>query len=124
MYLKEGLCFFLSLNVFSAYKTPRIESMVYNEDYSIALRGARVSESSWTSSRLQPSVEDSNVACASACVDKYREDLSCNSIMYVRETRKCHMGNSTLANGNDGTEFVYRIPDGTGDMWRFFSIFI
>ena len=47
---------------------------------------------------------------------KCREDLSCNSIMYVRETRECHMGNSTLANGNDDSEFVYRIPDGTGDM--------
>ena len=47
---------------------------------------------------------------------KCREDLSCNSIMYVRETRECHMGNSTLANGNDESVFVYRIPDGTGDM--------
>ena len=47
---------------------------------------------------------------------KCREDLSCNSIMYVRETRECHMGNSTLTNGNDDSEFVYRIPDGTGDM--------
>ena len=26
------------------------------------------------------------------------------------------MGNSTLANENDDSEFVYRIPDGTGDM--------
>ena len=47
---------------------------------------------------------------------KCREDLSCNSIMYVRETRECHMGNSTLANENDDSVFVYRIPDGTGDM--------
>ena len=47
---------------------------------------------------------------------KCREDLSCNSIMYVRETRECHMGNSTLANENDESVFVYRIPDGTGDM--------
>ena len=47
---------------------------------------------------------------------KCREDLSCNSIMYVRETRECHMGNSTLANENDESVFVYRIPDETGDM--------
>ena len=47
---------------------------------------------------------------------KCREDLSCNSIMYVRETRECHMGNSTLANENDELVFVYRIPDETGDM--------
>ena len=26
------------------------------------------------------------------------------------------MGNSTLTNRNDDSEFVYRIPDGTGDM--------
>ena len=36
--------------------------------------------------------------------------------MYVRETKECHMGNTSLTNGNEATEFVYRIPDGTGEI--------
>ena len=43
--------------------------------------------------------------------------------MYVRETRECHMGNSTLTNGNDDSEFVYRIPDGTGEIFHWLSTF-
>ena len=74
MYLKEGLCFFLSFHILSASNTPQLESRVYNEDYSVALRGVRVTKSSWNSNRLQPTVENSNVACASTCVDKFRED--------------------------------------------------
>ena len=74
MNLKEGLCFFLSFHILSASNTPQLESRVYNEDYSVALRGVRVTKSSWQSNRLQPTVENSNVACASTCVDKFRKD--------------------------------------------------
>ena len=77
MCLKEGLCFFLSFYILSASNTPQLESRVYNKDFSIALRGVRVTKSSWESNRLQPTVENSNVACASTCVDKFREDNCC-----------------------------------------------
>ena len=92
----------------------KIETRVYNEDFSVSLRGDLVTESSWTSSRVPPTLEKSLVGCASACVDKYREDLSCNSIMFDGETKECHMGNTTLADADEAAEFVYRIPDGTG----------
>ena len=95
----------------------KIETRVYNKDFSVALRGDLVTESSWKSSRVPPTLEKSLVGCASACVDKYREDLSCNSIMFVGETKECHMGNTTLADADEATEFVYRIPDGTGKGW-------
>ena len=95
---------------------PQIESRVYNKDYSVALRGVHVTKSSWASSRVNPTMEKSFVACATKCVDKYRDDLSCNSMMYAQETLDCHLGNTTLpSNAGEVLEFVYRIPDGTGE---------
>ena len=80
------------------------------------IQGVLVSESSWESSRLPPTVEKSIVSCATACIDKFRADFSCNAIMFVQETQECHFGNTTLTdeNENEATEFVYRIPDGKG----------
>ena len=109
---------FLSIQLLSValfLNKPQLESRVYNQDYSVALKGVQVTESSWAASRLHPTLEKSFVACATTCVDKYREDLSCNSMMYAQETRECHLGNTTLPNaGGEATAFVYRIPDGTG----------
>ena len=110
---------FLSTQLLSlalSSNNPQLESRVYNQDYSVALRGAQVTKSSWAASRLHPTLEKSFVACATTCVDKYRADLSCNSIMYVQETRECHLGKTTLPNAGEATEFVYRIPEGTGEI--------
>ena len=110
---------FLSIQLLSVALSsnhPQLESRVYNQDYSVALRGVQVTESSWATSRLQPTLEKSFVACATNCVDKYRDDLSCNSIMYSQETRECHLGTTTLPKAGEATEFVFRIPDGTGEI--------
>ena len=96
---------------------PQIISRVYIGDYSVALQGILVSESSWSSNRLPPTTENSKVSCATACVDLFRSRYhSCNSIMYVKETKECHMGYTSLPNGNEATEFVYRIPNGKGEV--------
>ena len=95
---------------------PQIKSRIYNGDYSAALQGVLVSESSWSSNRLPPTPEESSVSCATACVDLFRRDLSCNSIMYDRETKECHMGFTSLPSGDEATEFVYRIPNGKGEV--------
>ena len=112
---------FLSLQLLSVAQcsnNSQLETRVYDQDFSVALRGVHVSESSWASSRLPPTLEKSFVDCATACVDKYREDLSCNSMMFARETRECHLGKTTLPNAGEPTEFVYRIPDGAGEKWN------
>ena len=95
---------------------PQIKSRVYIGDYSVALQGILVSESSWSSNRLSSTLEGSRVSCATACVELFRRDVSCNSIMYVKETKECHMGYTSLPNGNEATEFVYRIPNGKGEV--------
>ena len=107
------------IHLFSAAQgstDPQIKSRIYIGDYSVALQGVLVSESSWSSNRLPPTPEESSVSCATACVDLFRRDLSCNSIMYVRETKECHMGYTSLPSGDEATEFVYRIPNGKGEV--------
>ena len=105
---------FQLLSVGQGLNNPQVNTRVYDKDYSVALKGILVSKLSWTSNRLPSTVEKSIVSCATACVDKFRMDVSCNSIMYDREREKCHFGNTTLPNGSEATEFVYRIPDGKG----------
>ena len=115
------------LSVVQGFNNPLVDTRVYDKDYSVFLQGeinqsinhiqgVLVSESSWESSRLPPTVEKSIVSCATACIDKFRADFSCNAIMFVQETQECHFGNTTLTdeNENEATEFVYRIPDGKG----------
>ena len=115
------------LSVVQGFNNPLVDTRVYDKDYSVFLQGeinqsinhiqgVLVSESSWESSRLPPSVEKSIVSCATACIDKFRADFSCNAIMFVQETQECHFGNTTLTdeNENEATEYVYRIPDGKG----------
>ena len=113
------------LSVAQGLKDPQIKSRIYIGDYSVALEGVLVSESSWSSNRFPSTAapttsvnmpEKSSVSCATACVDLFRRDVSCNSIMYVRETEECHMGYTSLPNGDEATEFVYRIPDGKGEV--------
>ena len=114
-------------SVVQGFNNPLVDTRVYDKDYSVFLQGeinqsinhiqgVLVSESSWESSRLPPTVEKSIVSCATACIDKFRADFSCNAIMFVQETQECHFGNTTLTdeNENEATEFVYRIPDGKG----------
>ena len=115
------------LSVVQGFNNPLVDTRVYDKDYSVFLQGeinqsinhiqgVLVSESSWESSRLPPTVEKSIVSCATACIDKFRADFSCNAIMFVQETQECHFGNTTLTdeNENEATDFVYRIPDGKG----------
>ena len=104
------------LSVAQGSNDPQIKSRIYIGDYSVALQGILISESSWSSNRLPPTTENSRVSCATACVDLFRRDVSCNSIMYVKETKECHMGYTSLPNGNEATEFVYRIPNGKGEV--------
>ena len=87
----------------------------------MSLEGTLASERSWTSNRLPPTIEKSSVTCATACVDKFRKDSSCNSIMFVKETKECHMGFTSLPNDNETepTEYVYRIPEGKGIFFGF-----
>ena len=59
--------------------------------------------------KKQKQTKNNQVSCATTCVDKYRKDCSCNSIMYVRETKECHLGKTTLAIGQEDTEYVYMI---------------
>ena len=122
MDLKRIDLLFLLLSVAHGSNDPQLKTRVYNKDYSVSLRGVQVTKSSWTSSRPHPTLEKSRVACATTCVDKYRDDLSCNSIMYARETQECHLGNTTLANAGEAAEFVYRIPDGTGERTLLFVL--
>ena len=115
---------FILLHYFYAawgLNNPQIKSRVYTEDYFVSLEGTLVSEGSWTSSRLPPTIEKSSVTCATACVDKFRKDSSCNSIMFVKETKECHMGFTSLHNDNETepTEYVYRIPEGKGSIFGF-----
>ena len=35
-------------------------------------------------------------------------------MMYVRETKECHLGKTTLPTGQEATEFVYRISNERG----------
>ena len=123
---KHIIFLFQLLSVGQGLNNPQVNTRVYDEDYSVALKGVLVSELSWTSSRLPSTVEKSIVSCASACVDKFRMDVSCNSIMYDRETEKCHFGNTTLPSGSEPTEFVYRIPDGKGKkhLMLWFGLFV
>ena len=115
MDLKRIFLLILLLSVALGSDNPQLETRVYSKDYSVSLKGVQVTKSSWASSRLHPTLEKSRVACATTCVDKYRDDLSCNSIMFAQETQECHLGNTTLANAGEAAEFVYRIPDGTGE---------
>ena len=106
---------FILLHYFCAawgLNNAQMKSRVFTEDYFVSLEGTLVSESSWTSS---------SVTCATACVDKFREDSSCNSIMFVKETKECHMGFTSLPNDNENepTEYVYRIPEGKGIIFGF-----
>ena len=116
MDLKTGSFLIHLLSVTQCLNDPQIKSRVYIEDYSVALQGVHVSESSWSSNRLPPTREESSVSCATACVTLFRQDVSCNSIMFVRETKECHMGYTSLPNRDEATEFVYRIPNGKGEV--------
>ena len=117
-------CIFILLHYFCAawgLNNAQMKSRVFTEDYFVSLEGTLVSESSWTSSRLPPTIEKSSVTCATACVDKFKKDSSCNSIMFVKETKECHMGFTSLPNDNENepTEYVYRIPEGKGIIFGF-----
>ena len=116
MDLKRIFLLILLLSVALGSDNPQLETRVYNKDYSVSLKGVQVTKSSWASSRLHPTLEKSRVACATTRVDKYRDDLSCNSIMYSQETRECHLGTTTLPKAGEATEFVFRIADGTGEL--------
>ena len=111
---------FILLHYFCAawgLNNAQMKSRVFTEDYFVSLEGTLVSESSWTSSRLPPTIEKNSVTCATACVDKFRKDDSCNSIMF----EECHMGFTSLPNDNENepTEYVYRIPEGKGIIFGF-----
>ena len=111
---KNIFLFFCLLSVVWGINTPQVVSRVYNNDYSVDLQGVLVSKNSWTSSRLVATEEESMVSCATICVDKYKEDCTCDSMMYVRETKECHLGKTTLPIGQEATEFVYRISNERG----------
>ena len=114
MDLKIAIFLIHLLSVAQGLNDPQIKSRVYIEDYSVALQGILVSESTWSSNRLPSTLEESSVSCATACVTLFRQDVSCNSIMYVRETKKCHMGFTSLPNREEATEFVPR----PSDVWK------
>ena len=65
-------------------------SQVYLHDGSQVLQLARVSQQSW---KAAPHLEGGRTQLC----EKYKADISCDSIMYVKATGECHMGTADPA---------------------------
>ena len=86
-----------------------LHSQVHLPDWSQVLQLTRVSQASWQSGRLAPTTEQSLVNCAASCVQKNKADGSCDSIMFVKAARECHMGTAGLVEEGQASDTVYRI---------------